>query len=494
MENLEEGKIIDGVKNLFGLGSKSKQQPQPVTQQTQQVNQLSALEKEFEDRKSYWKSRPEQEYRSYVINEGNNPEIVIGNYLAGRVDNYASYTGIIKNNNTFKKIRIASFGVLNRKEMSDLDSGICPKCGGELLDGVFCLKDSAFFGRAELGEISSLSGTQSPSQSPTESTTSAVNSNQETQETQTPLTQNSTEQRLGLPQPQSNQITALSLSSSERHKVNKAFDKIDFIAEKVPQADGAMAQAYKTIADYINTMADQILNNLGLRYAESAYKKFNKLRESYKNFDWQYIRHYFTRLEDVNFSNYDNDQLYDYLCDYFEKLDIELRQAQEGWSPWKDNYVFNGETTNGGYIVIYIDFENIYDALRGTAYKKECVTSLAITAVHELVHRCQCTQYSDRKWYKIKTEEDYLGHKDEISAHIVGGVAELLSLGYTKEDLKKALTTMDSDLEDSRGPFWESNSLYTYWSNFGSFDTKDPVWIRFKKELAERILEIDNEE
>lgn len=498
MENLEEGKIIDGVKNLFGLGSKSKPQPQPqsVPQQTQQVDQQSMLKKEFEDRKSYLKSRPEVSCKNEIINEGGNPEVVICNYLAGRVDGYSTHTGIIKNNNNFKKIRISSFGVLNRNEMSYLDEGLCPKCCGELLGGIFCLKDSAFFGNAEIGEVSSINRrTESPSQSPTESTTSVTNSNQEVpQETQTPNTQNSTEQRLGLPQPQSNQSTALSLSSSERHRVNKAFDKIDFIAEKVPQADGAMAQAYKTIADYINTMADQILNNLGLRYAESAYKKFNKLRESYKDFDWQYIRQYFMRLEDVDFSNYDKDQLYDYLCDYFDKLDIELRQAQEDWSPWKDSYVFDGETTNNGYIVIYVDFENIYEALKGTAYKKECVTSLAITAVHELMHRYQCTQYSDRKWDKIKTAEDYLSHKDEISAHIVGGVAELLSLGYTKEDLKKALTSIDSDLENNRGPFWESNSLFTYWNNFGSFDSKDPVWMKFKKELAERILEIDNEE
>lgn len=289
------------------------------------------------------------------------------------------------------------------------------------------------------------------------------------------------------------QTTALSLASRERNRVNKAFDKIDFITEKVPQADGAMAQAYKTIADYINTMADAILKNLGMKYAENSYIKFNKLRESYKDFDWQHLKQYFMRLVDVDFSNFDDDELYDYLCDYFDKVDIELRQAQEDWSPWKDSYVFSGETTNSGYIIIYVDFENIYDSLRGPAYKKECVTSLATTAIHELMHRYQCTQYSDRKWDKIKTNDDYLSHKDEISAHIVGGITELLGIGYTKEDLKKALRTIDSDLNRNQGPFWESNSLFVYWDRFGSFDSKDPTWMRFKKELAARIFEIDDE-
>ena len=215
-----------------------------------------------------------------------------------------------------------------------------------------------------------------------------------------------------------------------------------------------------------------------------------KLTESYKDFDWQIIKDYCFNLESQDTSKLkDLDDVYDFLNDYFEPLQVEFQWYREySDEMWKDNYVQNGTTYSNGIITVYCDLQNILDALTGTAYRKECITSIAAVVVHELMHRYQVTQYQDRKWDKVKTEDDYLAHKDEISAHIVGGVTELLGMGYTKEQLKKALTTMDADLDKARSPFRESNSLYVYWDRFGSFDPQDKVWLRFKKELANFIL------
>lgn len=216
------------------------------------------------------------------------------------------------------------------------------------------------------------------------------------------------------------------------------------------------------------------------------------LKESYESFDWQIIKDYCLDLEKEDFSKVKTvDDIFNKLNDYFDILQIDFQNPPYSLDeePWKDSYVFNGATYSNGFIVIYVDFQNILEALTGTCYKHECVVSLATTVVHEMMHRYQTTAYSDRHWNTTDSEDEYLAKKDEISAHIIGGITELLSTNYTRKDLIKALRTIDTDLENGNSPFWESNSLYVYWDRFGSFDTKDKVWLRFKKELSRFLLQ-----
>lgn len=220
------------------------------------------------------------------------------------------------------------------------------------------------------------------------------------------------------------------------------------------------------------------------------------IKESYKDFDWEAIRDYCNQLNAKDFSKMredeDHEDLYNFLNDYFELLKIEFASAPDYLQNenWKDRYICNGQTHSNGYIYLYVDFEQMLDDLQDPYTKKDVVTSIATTVVHELTHRYQVTQFSDRRWDKIKSENDYLSQKDEISAHITGGVSELLNKGYTKKQLLNKLKTLDSDCKDCNSFLWDSDSLRYYWSNFGIFDTKDKTWLKFKKELTSTIYNL----
>lgn len=221
---------------------------------------------------------------------------------------------------------------------------------------------------------------------------------------------------------------------------------------------------------------------------------YKRLKESYKDFDWKRYNDYCLSLASKKFSG-DLEDTYNTVCDHFEKLNIELFQASSSTKgDWLNSYIFNGETHSGGQITLFVDFDAIHEALANGSYadKRECITSLSQVAIHELMHRHQFSKHKDRNVTRVKTRADYMKNKDEISAKVLDGIVYLIDIGYTKAELEKALRTIDADLANQDSPFWESNTIWDYWDEFGAYDSKDPTWLRVKKELYARISELDD--
>lgn len=221
------------------------------------------------------------------------------------------------------------------------------------------------------------------------------------------------------------------------------------------------------------------------------------LNESYNNIDKNLIRTY---IRDLN-----NDEklksikttyeLQEYLNSYFQPLGIEFLDGDKYSTEWNDNYTQGGQTSDDGQITVFVSFDDILETFDSKYDLQEALNSIGHTIIHELVHQYQFSNYRYRKPAYDEWDDDpynkqhsYYSNKDELAAHAMQTVDELLDLGFTEEQIVNKVKTATKDAENGEGLI-ESHTAYKYWEEFGMYsedgDKDRRVWIDFIRKVAE---------
>lgn len=333
----------------------------------------------------------------------------------------------------------------------------------------------------------------------------------------------------------------LGIVDYEKSRMNSLIDKLIFTSTELkkdknmtfPKARLYVSEILSKYADGIKYLSDNvecycIFNKQLLQDEKEIIINSSFLKSSYKDFNWQDIRKYIRKLGDDPYVTQlveceNPQQLLDYLNDYLDPIDVLIYDiggvTPDDGKPGVTSYVRFGGFCSDGAIRVEIHANALAQLNYDDSYCDEdgedidadevmriFIKQLSHVIVHEKTHEYQYNKHWNREHSNDAYESmsnyglDYLMNKDEISAHIIGGLIELLDKGYTKEDLLEAFKNdeiMDlmygtSQLRDynltmrvkGMKRFWKE--LYQIIDNLPEEDDAEPFYNDISKLLGGR--------
>jgi len=154
---------------------------------------------------------------------------------------------------------------------------------------------------------------------------------------------------------------------------------------------------------------------------------------------------------------------------------------------YQDVGIYGGSVDSGGNITIYV-FDELIDIL-DQYYYVTFVRTVKGILTHELTHVNQL----DKSGGKMKPSSDatnnteYLSNVHEIMAHANEAIVDLMSNGYTKDDVLQLLRNPKNSKIDAA----ESNAFWKYWDYFYDPEEQNDTWKKFLKYCFQYLEEYD---
>lgn len=186
-------------------------------------------------------------------------------------------------------------------------------------------------------------------------------------------------------------------------------------------------------------------------------------------------------------------ELLDSMNRYLNKYGIELVDAAYNSLSddfgnslsWSSPHIMYAGTQRDGVIVVAVAAEDLLEDVENDYIDDwtDFVRELTNVLVHEYTHRYQLSQYNDQRNNYLDSEYAYLTNKGEMAARAFAAVQEMLSIGYTKEQILKMLRGKDISW------FNETVQLHSYFNLYLEEDSREIK--QLKKYLYEAIEKID---